>query len=102
MSPEQELVLCCARTRVSAEVAGQIKKLASDRLDWASILTLASEHRVLTLLDLNLRRTGATIPQAVTDSLLERSRTNTFLNLQGVAEVHDISALFRSNDIPCA
>jgi hypothetical protein len=71
-------------------------------LDWAGVLSLASEHRVLTLLDLNLRRTGATIPQAVTDSPLERSRTNTFLNLQGLAEVHDMTRLFRSNGIPCA
>lgn len=55
MSPEFELLLCCARTAVGAETAERIKQLVQQDIDWQSLIQQATYHKVLPLLYTNLK-----------------------------------------------
>lgn len=58
--PENELLLCCARTEAPAEIRARIRELiTSDDLDWNYLFQLARRHAVLPLLYLQLTREGA-------------------------------------------
>ena len=54
---ERELLLCCARTQASPQVAARIRELSTtNKLDWDYLLQLARRHAVVPLLYLNLAR----------------------------------------------
>src|SRR5882672_8409547 len=101
MCPEQELLLCCARTKVCAATASRIRRLASSQIDWTAVVEMASRHGVLPLLELNLRLVDA-VPEAAASPLQTQLRLHGVLNLQAVAELQQLTSLFASNGIPCA
>jgi hypothetical protein len=68
---EQELVLCCARTRLSAAVADRIRTLANTDVDWSYLFDLAAKHAVLTLVSRSL---DAIVPGAVPVAIADRVR----------------------------
>lgn len=51
---EEELLLCCARTRVSAKMGDRIRTLVRGPLDWEASYAAAIEHGVLALVSRNL------------------------------------------------
>ncbi len=58
--PENELLLCCARTQASPETAARIRQLASATdLDWEYLFQLARRHAVIPVLYLQLARESA-------------------------------------------
>jgi hypothetical protein len=97
---EKRLLICCARTKMTASSEAQIRELTARRLDWDYILAEAAENSIGPLLDRNLR---AVAPDAVTpaamESLKNASRANTVRCLFLTAELHKIVELFRSNGI---
>ena len=56
---ENELLLCCARTEASPEVAAKIRALATSDVDWDYLFQLARRHAVIPLLYSQLAREGA-------------------------------------------
>ena len=57
---ERELLLCCARTKASPEVAARLRELAASvEVEWEYLLQLARRHALIPLLYLNLEREGA-------------------------------------------
>jgi Uncharacterised nucleotidyltransferase len=102
MTPERELVVSCSRIRLAGGTVERIRELTAGPLDWRRVVEIASDHRVLPLLDLNLRRSDAVIPQTISKLLTDQLRSNAFLNLQALAEVHELTELLRSVGIPCA
>jgi hypothetical protein len=57
---ERELLLCCARTKASAQVATRLRELAgSAEVDWDYLYQLARRHAVIPLLYQQLAREGA-------------------------------------------
>jgi hypothetical protein len=57
---ERELLLCCARTKASRQVAARLRELAASvEVDWDYLLQLARRHALIPLLYLNLEREGA-------------------------------------------
>ena len=57
---ERELLLCCARTKTSPQIARRIRALATDNeLDWEYLFQLARRHAVIPLLYRQLAREGA-------------------------------------------
>jgi len=64
---EHELLLCCARTKASAEIAARLRELAGAAdVDWEYLFQLARRHALIPLLYVNLAREGAdSIPVSV-------------------------------------
>ena len=57
--PENELLLCCARTEASPVVSARIRELiASEKIDWDYLLQLARRHAVIPLVYVQLSREG--------------------------------------------
>ena len=54
--PENELLLCCARTQVSQAVGTRIGALAAGQVDWDYLFQIARRHATIPLLYLQLDR----------------------------------------------
>ena len=62
MSPEYEMLLACARSRMDERHALVIQKLSRSALDWDALLALGRRHSVFPLL---YRQLAAVVPQDV-------------------------------------
>ena len=70
---EVELLLGCARTRVSEEMAQRIRGAAQKGIDWVQFVRLALRHDTLPLTYWNLRRICPDlVPSGVLDPLRAR------------------------------
>lgn len=54
--PENELLLCCARTEASQELGAKIRALAASDVDWDYLALLARRHSIIPLLYRQLER----------------------------------------------
>ena len=54
--PENQLLLCCARTEASPELAARIRTLVASEIDWNYLLRLAQRHSITPLLYRQLER----------------------------------------------
>lgn len=100
-SPEAELLLCCARTRIDDETAARIQDLASGPLDWASVHDLADEHMVAPLLHRTLQEVAPNAaPASAQDRLKTAVHANVRNNLILAHELLDLLALFDEQGIP--
>jgi len=77
ISQEMEMLLCCARTTLSPELAAQIRKLGDEPLDWDRVLSQASQHSLAPLLERSLRTAA---PERLPDARFERLRKETRAN----------------------
>ncbi len=69
--PEDELLLCCARTALDTESAERIRALLRENIDWSTLLQTALWHGVMPLLHRSLH---TTCPDAVPKPFLEQLR----------------------------
>jgi hypothetical protein len=100
-SPEKRLLVCCARTKLTSEVAGTIREILAGPLDWDYLLSEAEENSITPLLDRHLLAvaTGAA-PAASQEQLKNTCRANTVRCLYLTAELINILRLFQSQNIP--
>ncbi|BDZ69009.1 nucleotidyltransferase domain-containing protein [Methanobacterium ferruginis] len=100
VKPEEELILCCARTSLDSRTENRVKYLAGMDLDWNHLLKMAILHKVAVLLYLNL---SSVCPEFIPVSvLLELKRIfykNTQRNLLVSRELIKILAIFEENKI---
>ena len=98
---ERELLLCCARTEASPEVAARIRELAaSTKVDWDYLFQLARRHAVIPLLYLQLSREGADlIPPSFRAQLKLEYQANSARNTILTAELCSLIELFNEHDI---
>jgi len=68
---EMDLLLCCARTRASAEMTRRIRAAARKEIDWVQFIRLVLRHDTLPLTYWNLRRN---CPDLVPSGVLEPLR----------------------------
>jgi hypothetical protein len=54
-TPEQELLLCCARTQISDSYSDRMEQLVRHGLNWKTIIDLAETHKLTQLLYQNLK-----------------------------------------------
>jgi len=66
--PEEELLLCCARTRITPEISQRITAVAQEEVNWLQLTRLALRHGVLPLLYSNLKQI---CPNGAPKSVLE-------------------------------
>ena len=100
LRPEEDLLLCCARTRVDAERAERISTLLVREIDWPYLLRLAHPHGVLPLLYRHLERLGGDrVPGVILDQLRERFVRNARSNLRLTGELLRLLQRFESHGI---
>ncbi len=98
---EIELLLCCSRTCITAEVAERITNLVQDNLDWTYLLETAQRHRVMPLLHQNLNAVcPEAVPQGIRHQLRISFQLNTIHNLFLTEELLRLVELFAAHNIP--
>ena len=101
VSPETQLLVCCARTRVAPHVIEKIRHLLVEALDWDFILAEAHEHSIFPLLERQLRNVApGLVPPAPAARLKSETRANAVRCLAFSAELIRIMASLDSRGIP--
>jgi hypothetical protein len=99
-TPETELLLCCARTHITPEIAQCIHSLVQQNIDWEYLLQTSLKQRVMPLLYQSLKNT---CPKEVPDKFFKQLRsyylTNATRNLFLTGKLLKILSLFKNNNI---
>jgi hypothetical protein len=98
---ENELLLCCARTEASPQVATRIRELAASKdFDWNYLFLLARRHAVIPLLYSRLAHEGANlIPPSDLSKLRLEYQQNHARNIILTQELCRLIKLFKEADI---
>jgi len=100
-SPEKRLLVCCARTKLTPEVATTIREILAGPLDWDFLLWEAEENSITPLLDRHLSAVApGAAPPAAQEQWKKTCRANTVRCLYLTAELINILRLFHSQNIP--
>ena len=100
-TPEQELLLCCARTRFSDLYSNRVEQLVKNGLDWETVIELAETHKLTQLLYKNL---GSHCPDSLPVERLQQlqkiynTKVQYILFLTG--ELVSLVKEFNSREIP--
>src|ERR1700685_4633237 len=100
-SPEKQLLVCCARTKLTPAGATAIREILAGPLDWDYLLWEAEENSITRLLDRHLAAVAPGAgPAAAQEQLKKTCRANTVRCLYLTAELFNILRLFQSQNIP--
>ena len=98
---EKHLLVCCARTQITPEIAATIRKILAGPLDWDYLLWEAEENSIAPLLQRHLSAVAPGVaPPAAQEQLKKTCRANTVRCLYLTAELIHILRLFQSQNIP--
>lgn len=97
---EVELLLCSARSRRDPAKAAQLKALLHGEVDWAHLLSLAREHRMMRLLHWHLEAAcWEAVPESVRDELHNHLHGTMRRNLALTGELLKLLRLFEASGI---
>jgi hypothetical protein len=97
---EVELLLCSAGTRRDPAKAAQLKALLQREVDWAHLLSLAREHRMMPLLCWHLEAAcWEAVPESVRDELHNHLHGTMCRNLALTGELLKLLRLFEASGI---
>jgi hypothetical protein len=100
LRPEHQLLLDCSRTRINAEIMGNIRQLATTDLDWNFLFLAASQHGLLGLLHNRLQTICAdSVPAWAMEFLRDCSRRTAERNRYLTEELLRILKRFRDKQI---
>jgi hypothetical protein len=100
-TPEEELLVCCARTRLEPPTAARVSELLERGIDWNRLIVLARRHSVTQLLYWHLReRVQNVAPTAFTQELQRDFRARVDRNLSLAGELLRLLSLFETDGIP--
>lgn len=89
-----ELLLCCARTRVAPHVAARLRELAAKDIDWEYLFLLARRHSVVPLLYLQLyQHASDLVPHEHLEKLKQHYFENVARNTVLTAELCNLIGL---------
>jgi hypothetical protein len=98
--PEDELLLCCARTGRAPEVVARIDALLREGVNWEYLIRTAHVHGMAPLLYWHLDAAGSeAVPENVLDHLRGHFRANSLRNLFLTGELLRILNVFRAHGI---
>jgi hypothetical protein len=101
LQPEEQLLLCCARTWVDAANARRITTLLQENIDWSYLLPLAFRHNIAPLLFRSLEAVApAAVPEEVRAQLKQQIQVNIQGNLFLTRELLNLLTLFEQHRIP--
>lgn len=97
---ERELLLCCARTETSPELAARIRALSASDVNWNYLALLAKRHSIVPLLFRQLERHASQfVPTTTLANLKLQYRENSARNIILTAELCRLIDLFKQHDI---
>jgi hypothetical protein len=99
LRPEIQLVLCCARTRLSAAYIDRIRLLVRPDLNWAAVIAAADRMGLTPLVFEHLRKFETRVPPLWLERLEKAYRTNATRSLYLTTELLRVLELFESRDI---
>lgn len=100
LRPEDELLLCCARTNVNSQIKDKILFLIQKEMEWDYLLNSASRHRLLPLLYHNLNSIcPELVPEDILGKLKDYFNVNVHKNLLLLSELSNILNSFYSNNL---
>jgi len=98
--PEDELLLCCARTDANPQIVGRIRDLISSEIDWDYFFKLSRRHSLVPLAYVQLNRhASALLPAEVLQLLKRHYQENAARNLLLTAELCHLIKLFAASGI---
>ncbi|VXD19174.1 hypothetical protein PL8927_620037 [Planktothrix serta PCC 8927] len=101
IQPELEILLICANTQVDTKSRERLKILLQENIDWAELIQMANQHKVMPLLYSNL---NAICPESVPKPILTKLKIefqfNTRKSLLLSGELVRILNLFEKQGIP--
>lgn len=101
LTPETELLICCSRTHVDEQVAIKINTLLQEQINWQNLIEIASYHKVLPLLFINLNKFNSqAVPSNIFSSLKNYYYFNTQRSLLLASKLINILNIFGQNEIP--
>jgi len=100
--PEYQLLLHCARTKLSQDDQDKVRKLVNDGLDWDYLLQTSKDHGLAPLLYYHLHRIDHDhqIPQSIMDQLHDIYYSNLARNIPLSYELNEILDVFEKKGIP--
>lgn len=99
-NPELELLLCCARTKITTETAERIKTLVQQNINWNYLIETAGRHAVIPLLYQSLKTTcPEKVPADILAQLKNVFHSNAFRNLFFTQELLKLLALLKEHGI---
>jgi Uncharacterised nucleotidyltransferase len=99
-SIEEQLLLCCTRTKVDEVIADQINQLIQQLIDWEELIELAIYHQVIPLLYRNLKQVNSElIPAEVLSQLQNLNFANVALSLSLTSKLLNILIWFATENI---
>jgi hypothetical protein len=97
---ENELLLCCARTEASREIAARIRALAASDVDWNYLALLAKRHSIVPLLYRQLEHHASDlVPREFLANLKFQYQENNARNIILADELCRLIALFNKAGI---
>lgn len=98
--PEDELLLCCARTQVDARCRQRVYDLLQTNVDWGYLIKIADQHGVLPLLYHHLSTSfAASVPKNFLDRLRSDFERISWRNLHLAGVLRQLDALFQAHGI---
>jgi len=96
--PEIELMLCCARSSISARMVERIRVLIRVGIDWKLLLDKSEQHGILSLLHKSLNEAAAElVPESVLRQLRQHYQANFSQNSHLTEQVLNLLALLREH-----
>jgi Uncharacterised nucleotidyltransferase len=98
--PEDEMLLCCARTHMSPDIAGRVRDLLREAVDWDYFIRAASAHGVKPLVCQNLGTIGlGIVPETVRGQLRRYIQAHSLKNLLMTRELIKLFDLLEKKGI---
>jgi hypothetical protein len=99
--PEEELLICCARTFLDQGKTLQIKTFVQRNIDWSFLIQKALKHGLISLLYQSLKKTCPdSVPADVLNQLRDYSIANTLRNMSLTDELFRLLQIFELHNIP--
>ncbi len=99
--PEDELLLCCARTSRTPRITARIRALLGESVDWEYLLQTAHAHGMAPLLYWHLEvACPEAVPEDAFDHLRDHFRANSLHNLFLTGELLRLLNVFRAHGVP--
>ncbi len=99
LRPEIQLVLCCARTRLSAAYIDRIRLLVRPDLNWAAVLAAAERMGLTPLVFEHLRKFETRVPPLWLERMEKAFRANATRSLYLTSELLRVLDVFETRNI---
>ena len=93
ISPERELILCCARAKIDSAATDRVRALLADGLNWSEVVANAIQHRVSAVLYESITAAAQDLISPAVQQLLRETAHSS--SAKGLALLHELLRLYQ-------